>query len=869
MNPRFSTRSTFKGMKLLLVSLASAVVVWMIFTWPLPMYVTDGIPSSSTNDELYGARSMIKGDQLQLYYHYWLFGDMLAGNTPWFYNLYEFNVGDDGDRFFPTAYFFPISLLFSFGSLVAGTAFGMNFAGFVCIWLTFLFTALLLRRFTRNHFAVVFGSLLAITFPYRWVAQLGGSPGGYAMMYIPLIFLGLDIAVRSRRWRGGVVAGAGLLLACFGDAQVFFFSVLSIPVFCVISAAADESPFHRFGRKIRQWTVSLSPVLVFLAGAFGYRALLQPYIKGSIMGEGRTVDEVNINTPDLSGLFGGAAGTTNNWHIYIGATIGIFLFVAFLCQLMGIKMIDSLQDRMQSRYRLVMYIFVVCWIAVIVLLAIAFKGPFEGIVYRIARTIIQPYSYIRQPVRVFCLMPTLLALASVLAFDTLGKTSNFQSWINYLIAGVGALMLFDFGSQVRATVCVLDREQFAYRSVIDDAAAMEVEPRALAIPIWTGDSDWSSLYEYYASLYRLRMVNGYSPVVTTEYVENVARRYESMNQGQLTESQIAGLRESGVTHVIVHEDAFPEKVSPFPVRVTIDRFLRHPALELLAQDGSIWSFRIQPADAYGTNSAPRDDALYGISTDRMMDLTRFVSDKAMIVHDDQRRVDTFARLSSAAQIIRTSAWKYAADRDLYWSIRVRGEGTLLVGTEQDGIPREVARCDVKAPRWTWLDVPAKINDGFGVMRLELEIEDGDLDVDLAYLGAGAPPDLAPGETLSISPADLFHAGYSMPDSGRVFFRRSHEPDQAILYGPNLPLAPGQYELIMDIRSDAIRGLPLGRLRAGSEGVSAIPLKITEAGQVTWVLNVTRNLPVRIEFVYARTADLSIDSILLRRLQSQE
>ena len=81
--------------------------------------------------------------------------------------------------------------------------------------------------------------------------------------------------------------------------------------------------------------------------------------------------------------------------------------------------------------------------------------------------------------------------------------------------------------------------------------------------------------------------------------------------------------------------------------------------------------------------------------------------------------------------------------------------------------------------------------------------------------------------------------------------------------------PGRYEVLVDVSSDAIRGLPLGTLRSRSEWVAAPPLEITAAGQAVWPLTVTRNLPVSFEFVYARRADLAIDSILLRRLQSQE
>ena len=37
------------------------------------------------------------------------------------------------------------------------------------------------------------------------------------------------------------------------------------------------------------------------------------------------------------------------------------------------------------------------------------------------------------------------------------------------------------------------------------------------------------------------MVNGYSPVVTSAYVDHVFKEYESMNQGRLTEAYLARL----------------------------------------------------------------------------------------------------------------------------------------------------------------------------------------------------------------------------------------------------------------------------------------------------------------------------------------
>ena len=712
---------------------------------------------------------------------------------------------------------------------------------------------------------VVLGALISIAFPYRWIAQLGGSPGGYAMTYVPLIFLGLAIAVQSFRLYGGIIAGAGLLLACLGDVQVFFFSVLSIPVFCLIVAFADESPFYRFLPRCRGWSLSLSPLLLFLACAFGYRFLLQPFIRTSVMSGGRSEAEVNINTPDFSGLFGGPDGV-NNWHIYIGPSIAVFLFVGFICQLMGTKMIDLPVDRMHSRRRLATFLLVSFWCMFVICLALAFQGPLEGVLYRISRVVIPPYSYIRQPVRIFCLMPTLLGLACVLSLDTLGKSSHFALWKNYLVAGVGAVIMTDYALQVRATVCVLDREQAAYRAVVDDATARGEIPRAIAVPLWPGDSDWSSIYQYYSTLYRLRLVNGYSPVVTEEYFKNVFRQFESLNQGFITAEQVRNLAEMDVGYVLVHENAFPEKVSPFPVRVTIDRLMDHPSFVLLARAGEVWAFRVLPDAADSGFLQEPKDKVYCLAADRIVDLAQCVTDKAMVVHDSQGARGKFVCLSEEGQTIRTRAWKYAGERGLQWNIRVRGEGTLLVGTEQDEIPLSAAYCEIKSVDWTWIGVPVKIDGGFGRMVLELELERGRLELDLAYLGIPVVH-LGVGDELAVRPADLFHAGYSTPDSGAVHFHRARDPDLAILYGPHLPLAPGYYQFIMEIESDAIRGVPLGTLRASSKWVAARPLAIMEAGTTVWDLRVTEDLPMRFEFVYSRKADLSINSILLRRLES--
>src|ERR1035437_2007041 len=74
--------------------------VWLFVSWPLPRYVNAGIPAAS-HREAADIQHLVPGDHLQFMYYCWLAGDMAAGKTPLFYNLYEFNTGNDRERFEP------------------------------------------------------------------------------------------------------------------------------------------------------------------------------------------------------------------------------------------------------------------------------------------------------------------------------------------------------------------------------------------------------------------------------------------------------------------------------------------------------------------------------------------------------------------------------------------------------------------------------------------------------------------------------------------------------------------------------------------------------------------------------------------------
>ncbi len=54
-------------------------------------------------------------------------------------------------------------------------------------------------------------------------------------MFIPMLLLGLDAAVRDERLWGGVVAGLALIMSFTSDTHVLFFAALLTPAWCAFA----------------------------------------------------------------------------------------------------------------------------------------------------------------------------------------------------------------------------------------------------------------------------------------------------------------------------------------------------------------------------------------------------------------------------------------------------------------------------------------------------------------------------------------------------------------------------------------------------------------------------------------------------------
>ncbi len=580
-----------------LVALLLTAAVWAELSWPLPRHLASAIPYGAVKSCEHSApRFMEPGDQLQLLYHFWLFEDMARGRTPLFSNIYEFNLGNDAARREIGAYYFPFSLFFALGDAIAGRAFGWNFSGFISLWLTMLITFHLVRRYGVSSAWAWALAALTVAYPFRWINLAGGSPAGFAMCLPPLFFLGLDIALRDERWTGGFLAAIALLFSAWNDTHVFFFSLLFSPLFCLVSLS-QAGKLPAFPRGWIRIALRLTPVLAALALAL----LTAKSMTGTVSESGRgsrPLSEVALTSPKAAGFFARYdAGVTN--HIYIGCGL-----VALLAAGLIAAAIIALRDR-RRRLAAAGLIALVAGLLVMAAMALGPHGIHGGVFFRKARDFIPHFGMIRQPAKILTIAPPLFAIAAALAIRHIAAVFSRRALATVLCAALVAVAFVEFESFNVVVLTSLATKQDAYAAVARNAREHGENPHALVIPFWPGDSHFASVYEFDASLYRIRMVNGYRPFVPLSYRSDFFHAIESVNRGEIADAQLDDLQKRGVNAIILHEDLFPEKVSPRPVTWTLKALLNHPRLTLLAHDGTVWSFRLDreahPVTPRGTN----------------------------------------------------------------------------------------------------------------------------------------------------------------------------------------------------------------------------------------------------------------------------
>ena len=846
----------------ILVSLLVTAAVWTLMAWPLPRFATCAIPSSAANIEKDNMRMMIPGDHLQLLYQLWIGADTFRGHTPWFCDPYEFNTGNDRDNSFLSTYYLPFSLFFTLGDLMGGQAVGYNLDQFIALWLTYLFTWLLVRRYIKDEWLSGVTAILSIIFPYRWITMLDGSPTGLAMMWVPILYWSLDVMVAERKVWAGAVAGLALYVSEWGDTHVFFFTVMSTPFWCLFSYLFHSGfkwPSRREMLSLLR-AASLLGVFVGLVAFQGWR--IQQGLKHTVIAEsGRSLHEVALCSLPLSGVVK-FHNPQDNRKIYMGVYLIALLGAGWIAYLRGRR--RGLAPNLCAPLPLALLSLAVVGL---VMLSSGAQNPGGPHAWRLLTRLIPPYGSIRQADKIYCLMPVVLAVSCGLLWPgLLGCVPASRRKVASL--ALLAPLLLDYQFRINPTICGLDREQGAFRAVAEDAKAEgNGRPHVIILPLWPGDSHFTSLDEYYISLYHLRMINGYGGSAKPQYLDDIVLPLESMNIGGIYDAQLDALLKRGVGYVILHEDTFPEPVSPFPVGYTLQQLLNQPRLHFLGKEGSVWAFKIQPApDAV---ARPRSEFMTFAFPSRRRELERSIlTNGAPITGDASAMGGSFARLNLAGGSVEIPATQAALDMPLCWLIRARGKGSVGVETILDGVTNTPVLFAVDSDQWTWPRIPIAAKAASAVISARLSRMGGTVDLDSAILGAGDWKGPALGETLTLPAVCFFHAGYTEKDFGSVMFRKRYEPDAIVFYGPKLPLEKGRYSAEIVFESTAASGTVLGQFNIRWRGNETEHwTAVTPGSRAVTVFDQKDNQPFFVAFRFSREADVRVRSVLIKRIES--
>ena len=853
-----------RAWKTILGTLIVTLAVWLLFAWPLPAHMTTAIPAAAHRAPA-NVQPMTPGDHLQFMYYCWLAGDWLAGHTPFFYNIYEFNTGDARSCFHPDTYYIPFSLIFNAGAALGGRAFGWNLTGFVSLWLTYLFTLLLTRRYARDEWVAWLAALLGILVPYRWVNLFGGSPAGFAMMWTPLVLLGIDLALREGRIAGGWLAGIAILGAAWGDQHVFFFSALAAIGWCGVAfAMRTEQPWLSW-RYVGRSLLVLLPFLLFLAFALKFPKLMKwltffvtglPATDFSV--STRNWREVMNYSPEWTGYWGRSPLPISE-QIFLGYTIFAVLFSGWLALL-----VRAVRAPREEGKRWLALTVLGVGVIVVMYLALGYRAPHDAKYFILIRKWIPPYGLIRQPAKILSVLPTLLAVGAAFSLSALLPWFRNRRLQLAMPALALIVLTWEYVGQTHPSLTRLDERQEAYAAVAADARQMGQLPHALVIVLWPGDTHFSSLYQHYASLYRIRMINGYNPFIKKGYFEDVFRRFESINQGIISDEQIARLQTMGVHWILFHENLFPEKVSPYPAAYTLKNLLNHPRLQLLRQDGPVWAFRILDAPATREDLAKDWNVFFPARNWWLGRCPR--SSSCALQTDAEAGGRAFAVLAYTNAAVEILPERFASRPTLQWLIRARGQGQLQCDQQVNKQAWATNNLSINTTNWTWYRLPVASFSNFASVGLTLRHAAGAMDLDFASLvdGNWKLPDR--GETIVLPAAAFFHAGMTDLTNNAAVFRIQHDGAGISFYGPKLPLEAGLYEIDLELSSNAKAGNELGIVEINQSDEALAKLTVVADQPACLRVRIPQNLPVNLVFVYSGQADVALQKIRLTRLE---
>jgi hypothetical protein len=379
----------------------------------------------------------------------------------------------------------------------------------------------------------------------------------------------------------GVILCALFLLAYYGSFLIFRESRKGrFPPLEKISGA-----FLMEGRKVLRcfWPLFLCMALA----ASGMMYIKKKSFDSSSISRGRELSEVFLFSPGLSDIAKPVNGDAAK-YVYPGmfaASAGMISLMLFFA---------ALRRKRQLEKTDVSFFF---FLPVFLLSYMLSFGPNISMppLYGFVRKAVPFFSFIRSPIKMILFSALSLAfLVGMLPAFLKRKTAFYLALMFIFIEYLYCCRL--------GITFLPDRNNRVLQSLKDGKKSGKV----LYVPLWPGDSSWTSRYQIYSIMTDRYMVNGYNPVVNQEYIHNIFYPLYMVNMGRMARSDWSLLSSLGVTDVVLDRSAFPRKVSPFPFDFSLSGLKSSPLLTMEDSDDYLYLFGLAKQPVAGMIKKTKD-----------------------------------------------------------------------------------------------------------------------------------------------------------------------------------------------------------------------------------------------------------------------
>jgi len=533
------------------------IFLGLLDTYPLILHITDYLPPNHIGNEVNSYC-----DTLQTYYFFWLFKDNLLNGKNILYNQYEFSIGEY--RNFRGLWGFPLTILFLVLSF-----FGDVFAYNVLIIFSFAFSGLgmylLVEFMTRNKYSGLISGVIYSMAPFR-VGEIViyGHIGGFIALFLPFVVYFYEKAFTKKSFKDMIFAGICILMVAFTEWHItyyiFLFTLLYLP-FKVLQLTRNKDVIKKFEGYSRIFSV----LLIFVTLSIGYIMHCKSQSQ---------LDEFGGWNPNAICCY------PHPFYFFVRDPGNEFYLGIFPIAIILTVLIQTVKTPRNLHVWFYTLIFLG---SLILTLGPNFPLP-NFSPYMSFYKFMPFFDHFRSPARIAIMVVFSLAILSGFAVNkflriAVGIPKKITAVIIVLLV---LLIVLDY-TFAPLNIGPVDENNQVYRIVKES----EDDSKILEIPIISAGWPGNSVYEYYITLHKKSIINGYSPFPHKEYVE-LKEKFKSINLGKINKSQYRLMKEKNIDFIIVHRRLLEYK----RFNTSMDRFMESPYLEFIKNDKDIWLFKV-------------------------------------------------------------------------------------------------------------------------------------------------------------------------------------------------------------------------------------------------------------------------------------